>query len=45
MENKEFRPENLLQPNDVADIVMTCVNLPPTAEVTDVRTRPRFKSP
>ena len=43
-EGREYRPETLLQPKDVADSVLSCLSLPETAEVTDLYIRPRFKS-
>ena len=43
-EGRDYRPESLLQPTDVADSVMSCLSMPETAEVTDLYIRPRFKS-
>ena len=43
-EGREYHPESLLQPTDVANSVMSCLSLPETAEVTDLYIRPRFKS-
>jgi NAD(P)-dependent dehydrogenase (short-subunit alcohol dehydrogenase family) len=40
-EGKEYRPERLLQPEDVASVVVGCLSLPRTAEVTEVDVRPR----
>jgi short-subunit dehydrogenase len=43
-EGKPFRPELLLQPTDVASVIMNALLLPPTAEVTDVHIRPMIKT-
>lgn len=42
-ESKEYEPDRLLQPSDIANIVVACLNLPASAEVTDLRIRPRYK--
>ncbi|WP_387988506.1 SDR family NAD(P)-dependent oxidoreductase [Geodermatophilus arenarius] len=42
-EGRPYRPERLLQPEDVAAAVLGALELPRTAEVTDVRIRPFFK--
>jgi hypothetical protein len=44
-EGRPFRPEALLQPEDVASIVVHALGLPMTAEVTDLRIRPMGKLP
>jgi len=44
MEGARYRPENLLQPEDVASVVVNALRLPRTAEVTDVYVRPLLKS-
>jgi NADP-dependent 3-hydroxy acid dehydrogenase YdfG len=44
LEGKAYRPELLLQPADVASIVMTALSLPATAEVTDIHIRPMVKT-
>jgi NADP-dependent 3-hydroxy acid dehydrogenase YdfG len=44
MEGKAYRPELLLQPADVASVVINALSLPRTAEVTDISIRPMFKS-
>lgn len=41
---KEYRPELLLQPADIASVVINALTLPPTAEVTDISIRPLIKS-
>jgi NADP-dependent 3-hydroxy acid dehydrogenase YdfG len=43
IEGKTYRPEQLLQPEDVASVVLNALNLPRTAEVTEVRIRPLIK--
>jgi short-subunit dehydrogenase len=42
-EGKPYRPERLLQPDDVAALVVALLDLPPTAEVTDIVIRPLAK--
>ena len=42
-EGKEYRPERLLQPEDVAAIVVAALELPRTAEVTDITIRSMAK--
>ena len=43
-EGKQYRPELLLQPEDVAKMVVAALTLPRTAEVTDISIRPMMKS-
>lgn len=43
-DRKEYRPELLLQTQDLASLVLHCVMLPHTAEVTDISIRPALKS-
>lgn len=38
-EGRVYRPETLLQPNDIASVLVNMLSLPPTAEVTDVSIR------
>lgn len=40
MENKIYCPENLMQPDDVAAVIINALGLPRTAEVTEIRMRP-----
>jgi NADP-dependent 3-hydroxy acid dehydrogenase YdfG len=40
----EYRPELLLQPEDIASVVINAITLPQTAEVTDISIRPMQKS-
>jgi NADP-dependent 3-hydroxy acid dehydrogenase YdfG len=42
-EGKPYHPEYLLQPNDVAAVVLNALCLPRTAEVTDISIRPLRK--
>jgi NADP-dependent 3-hydroxy acid dehydrogenase YdfG len=44
MEGKPYRPEILLQPTDVASVILNALSLPRSAEVTDVWIRPMIKS-
>jgi len=43
-EGKVYHPERLLQPEDVASMVVHALMLPSTAEVTDIWIRPMIKS-
>ena len=43
-EGKDYHPRALLQPDDVASVVLQSLMLPPTAEMTDVSIRPMIKS-
>jgi NADP-dependent 3-hydroxy acid dehydrogenase YdfG len=43
-EGRPFRPELLLQPEDVASVVLNALALPWTAEVTNIHIRPMQKS-
>lgn len=42
-EGRRYEPERLLQPEDVAQIVISALLLPRTAEVTDIHVRPMNK--
>ena len=42
-EGREYHPEYLLQPEDIAEIVADALMLPRTAEVTDIQIRPSIK--
>ena len=44
MEGKAYYPEQLLQPQDVAAVVLNALSLPRSAEVTDINIRPLVKS-
>jgi short-subunit dehydrogenase len=44
IEQRPFVPESLLQPRDIAEIVVKSLELAATAEVTDIHIRP-FRSP
>jgi NADP-dependent 3-hydroxy acid dehydrogenase YdfG len=43
-EGRDYRPELLLQPEAIADVVIQALALPPTAEVSDIHIRPAIKS-
>jgi NADP-dependent 3-hydroxy acid dehydrogenase YdfG len=40
LEGRPYRPESLLQPEDVAAVVVHALCLPRTAEVTEIKIRP-----
>jgi short-subunit dehydrogenase len=44
LEGRPFQPEVLLQPEDIASVVVNALSLPWTAEVTDISIRPMQKS-
>ena len=44
MEGKEYHPELLLQPEDIAATVINALRMPSTAEITDIHIRPFLKS-
>ena len=44
LEGRDYKPELLLQPQDVADMIIATLRLPRTAEVTEIRMRPLVKS-
>jgi NADP-dependent 3-hydroxy acid dehydrogenase YdfG len=44
IEGRSYRPELLLQPEDVAAVVLNALSLPRTAEVTEISIRPLLKS-
>lgn len=43
-QNKDYRPERLLQAEDVADTIVSALELPRSAEVTDIAIRPMSPS-
>jgi NADP-dependent 3-hydroxy acid dehydrogenase YdfG len=45
LKSREYHPEYLLQPSDVAAVVLNALCLPRTAEVTDINIRPMRKPP
>lgn len=45
MEGRPYRPEQLIQPGDVAALIISALALPRTAEVTEVAVRPMQKPP
>ena len=44
LEGRAYLPELLMQPADVAEMVLAALRLPRTAEVTEIRMRPLVKS-
>lgn len=44
MEGRPYTPERLLQPEDIATMVLAALKLPRTAEVTNLTIRPMMKS-
>jgi NADP-dependent 3-hydroxy acid dehydrogenase YdfG len=44
MQGKAYQPKLLLQPRDVASVILHALSLPPTAEVTDIHIRPMIKT-
>ena len=44
VEGRTYAPELLMQPDDVAQMVVAALGLPRTAEVTEIRMRPLVKS-
>jgi NADP-dependent 3-hydroxy acid dehydrogenase YdfG len=43
MEGKEYFPDFFLQPADIAEVIITALSLPRSAEVTDIQIRPLVK--
>jgi NADP-dependent 3-hydroxy acid dehydrogenase YdfG len=43
-EGREYHPELLMQPEDVASVVVNALKLPRTAEITEIKMRPLRKS-
>jgi len=44
MEGRPYAPERLLQPEDIATMIMSALKLPRTAEVTNLTIRPMLKA-
>ncbi len=44
VENRVYQPEVLLQPEDIASVILNALALPRTAEVTNICVRPLLKS-
>lgn len=44
MEGRDYRPELLMQPDDVATVILNALMLPRSAEVTEINVRPLIKS-
>ncbi len=45
VEGRAYDPDRLVQPQDVAAMVISALSLPRTAEVTDISIRPMQKPP
>jgi NADP-dependent 3-hydroxy acid dehydrogenase YdfG len=43
IEGKNYPPERLIQPDDIASVVLSALKLPRTSELTDVTVRPMLK--
>jgi NADP-dependent 3-hydroxy acid dehydrogenase YdfG len=43
LERRQYRPEALIQPEDVASVVISALTLSRTAEITDIQIRPLDK--
>jgi NADP-dependent 3-hydroxy acid dehydrogenase YdfG len=44
MEDRQYQPERLMQPEDVATMVVSALSLPRTTEVTEIMIRPFIKA-
>jgi short-subunit dehydrogenase len=44
LEGRAYHPEKLMQAEDVAEIILSALALPRTAEVTDIQVRPSWKA-
>ncbi len=44
IEGRPYQPERLMQPSDVAEVVLAALILPRTAEVTEIAVRPMLKT-
>jgi NADP-dependent 3-hydroxy acid dehydrogenase YdfG len=44
MEQRPYKPEALIQPEDVAKLVVNLAALPATSEITEIKLRPRLRS-
>lgn len=44
MEDRPYKPENLIQPEEVCSVVINSLSLPRTAEVTEIYMRPLLKT-
>ncbi len=45
LEDRDYDPGQLLQADDIAEILLSCLSLSETAEVTELRIRPRLGGP
>jgi NADP-dependent 3-hydroxy acid dehydrogenase YdfG len=43
-EGRPYQPDRLMQPEDIAKVVLNALSMPATAEVTDIQIRPMLKS-
>lgn len=43
-EGRQYRPERLIQPADVAHVIGAILQMPPTAEITDINMRPSLRT-
>jgi NADP-dependent 3-hydroxy acid dehydrogenase YdfG len=43
VEGKDYQPDHLMQPEDIATLIVNVLNLPRSAEVTDIQVRPLQK--
>jgi NADP-dependent 3-hydroxy acid dehydrogenase YdfG len=44
LEQRSYKPETLIQPGDIAGVIVSLAELPQTAEITEIAMRPRLKS-
>jgi len=44
MEQRPYKPEALIQPEDVANVIVYLAKMPQTSEITEITMRPRLKS-
>ncbi len=44
LEQRSYKREALIQPGDIAGVILALVKLPLTSEITEIRMRPRVKS-
>jgi NADP-dependent 3-hydroxy acid dehydrogenase YdfG len=43
MEGRDYRPEFLIQPEDIATLVVSALRAPRNMEVTDIHARPQLR--
>jgi len=44
LEQRSYKPDTLIQPGDIAGVIVSLAELPQTAEITEIAMRPRLKS-